>query len=179
MANHTYNCPYCEYSSTTTPFIAHLMNHHFDELKKSDKISLKVAIKCQRYIPFRMKQKNEMDTYYVCYGCKKFWNKKALADSHTRKCLHKTEHTAFLTSLLDAQTTTDPDEIQLNLQKEVQKLTRKIERLEFELLENQEKADQFDALISIIYKKTEEAERDMWREELKGESPNVQWENYL
>jgi hypothetical protein len=182
-----YECPHCDHSCVHQHFIKHLISKHLDVFQT--KYTLEAKSACNHKKPMTLHAKNEH--LFTCLGCNKFWARKSLADTHFEDCPNKKEHLEVCKSIFEKnniECSSNADDSELvkqlqehvkQLQEQVKKLKRQLENKEAEVMDCQEKVDAFDTLISCIYEKTDEDERDVWRDWLKSNKEDVEWEDYL
>lgn len=179
ITNPKYQCPHCDHSCSQQYFVKHLITNHLDVFQK--KYTLEAKTSCNHKKPMTLHTKNEH--LFTCLGCNKFWARKALANTHFEKCPNIKKHQDVCKSIFEKDTiecsNDDNSELAKQLQEEIKKLKRQLEYKEAEVMDCQQKVDAFDTLISCIYEKIDEDERDVWRDWLKSTKEDIEWEDYI
>ena len=108
---------------------------------ESSKYQIKSAIKYRNLPMLQIKLGKESPMVHVCFGCKKFWERKELGDKHVTVCEHKNEHLEFLKSLLpeDAIDPVVNNVASEELLEQNRKLKEKLKIMEIQLTEAHEK----------------------------------------
>lgn len=167
MPNPVYECPHCDYKASHQYIMSHIMTNHPETFKPE---TMRVG---GRGLPVTMHLKLEgsKELVHCCFGCKKFWGRKVMADKHFAECTKKAEHKKWCTEHVGPQIEETSDNSELlahfaKLQAENEKLRKKIERMEKDA-ECMEKRDaQFDKLIEGLRTLYSEEERNELSEKL-------------
>ena len=189
MPHPKYTCPFCKTELIDRYILSHLVSEHKEEFYERYKHTIRGSGLKGNLIYLPLKCDGVDSVNQCCLGCNKLYKKKGLAEQHLADCKKKKEHKAICESLLPTNATVecaDSSEAMEALRKQIEalqnenkKLKKKVEDLEEEVAYDAQKVEAFDTVMACIHEKISEEERDEWRDWLKSEKEEVEWEDYL
>lgn len=149
--SHKYRCVYCEYLSSTNAVLTHQLEHHSNKLGK---VTLQSGIKgnlvCSK---IQSEQSKETTSIYCCFGCKKFWGRKTMADKHLKDCMNRELHITKCKEIMKQNEGIQEEPNEGRTNEAVMKigiLEKRIKELEEELKEKEEGQIKYDILSMIL-----------------------------
>lgn len=155
MADYT-NCSICSSRVRCSFFAAHLIDKHPQEMKKLNIGKMKNSLQSKTpFISMSDKVGVGGNTFYTCFGCKKGWIRKGLAEQHPFSCREK--HLAALKEIIDdtPQDTTVVDDTSAAIQKENIRLQKELKntKIQLECVEEDLESANKDTTILLILQK--------------------------
>jgi hypothetical protein len=187
---HKYYCAYCDYSSSTNAVVNHILEHHTDKINR---ITLLNGIK-GNLISIRIRSQSNTDptNIFCCFGCKRFWARKSMADAHQKECTHCTDHINKCKSIHELRSNTEStqlpptenvDHIRIQeLENKIKKLEKTINVLKDDMKDNEEGKTKYDllsmALIEHLDRYTREKIADILSSNIENEY-EIDWYSEL
>jgi hypothetical protein len=184
---HKYYCAYCDYSSSTNAVVNHILDHHTDKINR---ITLLNGIKGNLIsILIRSQCNADPTNIFCCFGCKKFWARKSMADTHKKQCTHSIDHINKCKSIHELRTTAEPVQqpsentnsvLIQELETKIKKLEATIKQLKYDIKDNEEGKIKYDLLSMTIIEYIDRYTREKIADILSSnENSNIENENEI